>query len=175
MTTIVKTFALLLVSSVAYAQHGMVDQTPVDQNIRLGVVHDREVTPSGASATGIEIGYAQQMLPLDQMVFTFSHLGKGQVEHNSMLISFEDHYKLAANLKLYGTSGIGYMITDLENGSERTGLIGKLGVGLLLETCSRSALYAEVSYQLSGKDLWFNGDRMDNDNMLFSAGLRWFY
>jgi len=175
MKKLIEVCAVLLVSSVVCAQHGLVDQTPTDQNLRFGVVHDTRATPSRGSATGFEIGYAQQVLPLDQMAFTFSHLSKGPVEHNSVLLTFEEHYNLAGSLKLYGTSGIGYMFTDLDNASNREGLIGKLGLGLLFEACSRTAFYAEVSYLLGSRNLWVDGRSMDSYNVTVSAGLRWFY
>lgn len=175
MKKLVKMFALMMISSMAMAQHGLVDQTPVDRNLRFGVVYDNEATPSGGSATGFEIGYGQEILPLDQMALTFSHVSKGPVEHNSVVLTFEEHYKLAAQLKLYGTSGIGYMSTDIDNASSREGIFAKLGLGLLLETCSRSALYAEVSYLFGARDLWMDGKSLDDHNLLVSAGLRWKY
>ena len=166
--------ALTLASlSFARAQENLVLQQPVDPNLRFGVTYDHRVTPSGTHGVGFEIGYAQRIYPLDQMVITYGHMSRASVEQNYVIIAFEEHYPLTERLSLYGNSGVGFMKTDIDNQSNREGIFGKIALGIFAPVCSSSTLYAEAQYQIAEKRLWVDRGSFDRQNVLFSIGFRY--
>lgn len=166
---------LLCLSSLAatHAQEAIVNQVPPGRNLRAGIVHDNEATPSKGSMTGLEITYAQNMYPFDQMGLKYAHMSSSSVEHNSFLLFFEDRYALTETLSVYGTSGIGYMLTDLSNAQNKDGWMGVLGLGLLLDLEGPWMLYASAEYALSTERLWVDGDSLAKRNLQFTLGVRW--
>lgn len=166
---------LLIFSSLSsvHALEGVVRELPPGRSLRAGAVHDTKATPSEGSMTGFEIAYAQDMYPMDQMGVKYTYLSSSAVEHNSFLLFFEDRYALTEILSIYGTSGIGYMLTDRSDAENREGLIGVLGLGLLLDLEGPWSVYTSAEYSFGSQHFWVDGDDEAKRNLQVSLGLRW--
>ncbi|MCC5849648.1 MAG: outer membrane beta-barrel protein [Verrucomicrobia bacterium] len=151
-----------------------VDQTPFNQNVRLGAVLELEGDASGDEVWGFEVGYAQRIYPIDQMVFSFGHVASSDLEQNYFLVSFEQQFPINSKIAPYGTSGIGYIWNDDKIGdANREALYGKVGAGVIFLVAPRWSVVAELNYRFARDSVWLDEDGFHNTNWQTVLGLRY--
>lgn len=144
------------------------------QNVRVAGVFDRNADLDKSTVLGFEVGYAQAIHPIDQMVFSFGHISSSDLEQNYFLLSFEQHFKLNPQLAPYGTTGVGFIWNDDKRGNDdRESLYGKVAGGLIYQAAERLAVYGEVSYLVATKGIWLDGPGFENTNFQASIGIRY--
>lgn len=154
--------ALLLItlSSLTRAQNLLDHHDPKGENVRLAWSLDADGGVDGDEWKGFEAAYASKIYPLDQLIVSFAHHNYDSNTSNSLLFSIEEFYPLSETLVPYGVAGMGYMWTDFaaDSAGQDDGLLLKLGTGLLLKVCEPFHLYAEISFNVSDRDIWLDGD-----------------
>lgn len=166
--------ALIALFALQLQAQMIIEQTPLHQNVRVAGVLDRNADLDKDTVLGFEVGYAQAIYPIDQMVFSFGHISSSDLEQNYFILSFEQHFKLNPTLAPYGATGIGYIWNDDKRGTEnRESIYGKVAGGLIFQAAPRVALYGEVSYLVADKSIWLDGPGFENTNFQVTFGLRY--
>ncbi len=152
----------------------IVDQTPLNQNVRLGAILEWEGDASGDEVWGFEVGYAQRIYPIDQMFFSFGHVASSDLEQNYFLLGFEQQFAINSRIAPYGTSGVGYIWNDDKIGdANNESLFGKVGAGVIVVVCPGWSVIAEVNYQIARDSMWLDEDGFHNTNWQTIFGLRY--
>ncbi|MEX2607851.1 MAG: hypothetical protein WD708_10940 [Kiritimatiellia bacterium] len=151
---------LIVLSPLIHAQPLLDHHNPKGQNVRLAWSLDADGGVDGDEWKGFEAAYASEIYPLDQLIVSFAHHNYDDNTSNSLLFSIEEFYPLSETLVPYGVAGIGYMWTDFAAGSagQDDGMLLKLGTGLLVKLCEAFHLYGEISFNVSDRDIWLDGD-----------------
>ena len=161
-------FILILSSAAVFAA----ESAPAP-SVRAGAIYVPDHTPDKSSSLGFELGYASPVFPFENMTFTWGHVSRSELEHNTFLLNFEDSYPLAEKLYLYGSSGIGVVLLDQKPGPDKNSAMGRLALGTRVHLCSRIALFAEANFLIALDNVWFNGDELKNRTWQYVAGLQY--
>lgn len=168
--------ATLVVPFLGLRAQQVVTDTPQTQTARLALLVDPRGDLDRDPVFGFQIGYAQKIYPIDQMVISYGHSSSSDFEQNFFLLSFEEHYPLLPGFAAYGQSGLGFLWTDDKVGdADREALFGQLGLGVIYQPPSRWAFFGEVNYSIATKSVWLDGQDLENRNLQFLLGVRYWW
>lgn len=151
---------------------------PEGENVRLAWAIDVDGGTNGDDFSGVEVAYASEIYPLDQMGISFAYANPDGTSMHTVMLFLEEFYPITASFKFYGVAGLGYMWTDFAAGvdGDSTGWVGKIGGGAILDLTESFDLYAELAYLASDRDLWLDGENaVDSENWGALLGFRFKY
>ncbi|GEM_PF-1351565 len=155
----------------------IVNQEPINPNIRLGMTYDHEGDYQGDELIGFEISYAASVMLIDQMIASYGHASDDRYEQNYVMLAFEEHYPVSDVFVPYGVAGLGWMWVDRDDiaDEDEDGVFAKIGLGLTYKLGKIPSLFLEVNYQIGSEDFWQDNGELEKTTVVGMLGIRLHY
>ncbi len=171
----IATLAFITVAGLQlHAEKAAYTQPHPAATLRVGAIYAPDHSARQTSTLGFELGYASPVFPFENMIFTWGHLSRNELEHNYFLLNFEDSYPLIDDtLALYGSSGVGVVTLDQKPGVDKTAAAGRLALGLRQKMSDTLSLFAEANFMISYENMWVDGTSLENRHWQYVAGIQY--